>query len=125
MTNLFIQKTRSTPEIDFKISGELIITGRSLPEDVHRFYDPVVDWVEELECENLILDLKLEYLNTSSTKKILTLLLTINENLKIKNITVNWYYESDDMEMEDLGLIYEEDVTRAKFNFIEGVDLFD
>ena len=125
MTNLFIQKTRSTPEIDFKISGELIITGRSLPEDVHRFYDPVVDWVEELECENLILDLKLEYLNTSSTNKILTLLLTINENLKIKNITVNWYYESDDMEMEDLGLIYEEDVTRAKFNFIEGVDLFD
>ncbi|MCG8409723.1 MAG: DUF1987 domain-containing protein [Bacteroidales bacterium] len=125
MTNLFIQKTRSTPEIDFKISGELIITGRSLPEDVHRFYDPIVDWIEKLECENLTLDLKLEYLNTSSTKKILTLLLTINENLKIKNITVNWYYESDDMEMEDLGLIYEEDVTRAKFNFIEGVDLFD
>ncbi|MBI9052727.1 MAG: DUF1987 domain-containing protein [Bacteroidales bacterium] len=124
MNNLSIQKTDSTPEIDFELNGDLKITGRSLPEDVHKFYDPLIEWVRNMDAVDVKLELKLEYLNTSSTKKVLNLLIALDENISIKNIEVNWYYEFDDLEMEDLGQIYEEDISRAKFNYIEGIDIF-
>lgn len=124
MNSLVIQKTDSTPEISFLEKGELTITGRSLPEDVHKFYDPLIDWVKQLDVEKVKLDLKLEYLNTSSTKKVLNLLMALDENSMVKDIDVNWYYEFDDLEMEDLGEIYEDELKRIKFNYIEGVDIF-
>lgn len=124
MNSLVIQKTDSTPEISFLKKGELKITGRSLPEDVHKFYDPIIDWVKKLDTEKVKVDLKLEYLNTSSTKKILHLLTSLDDNSNIKELDVNWYYEFDDMEMEDLGEIYKDELKRIKFHFVEGVDIF-
>jgi len=123
MNSLVIQQTDSTPEISFLNKGELTITGRSLPEDVHKFYDPLIEWVEKLDTEKVKVDLKLEYLNTSSTKKILNFLIALDENTCIKEIDVNWYFEFDDLEMEDLGGIYEEELKRIKFHFIEVVDI--
>jgi hypothetical protein len=124
MNSLVIQKTDSTPEISFLNKGELKITGRSLPEDVHKFYDPLIDWVKMLETSKVKIDLKLEYLNTSSTKKILNLLIALDENKNINEVDINWYYEFDDLEMEDLGGIYKDELKRAKFSLIEGVDIF-
>ena len=124
MNSLVIQKTDSTPEILFLKKGELKISGRSLPEDVHKFYDPLIDWVKKLDTVKVKVDLKLEYLNTSSTKKILNLLIALDENSNINEIEVDWYYEFDDLEMEDLGGIYEDELKRIKFHFIEGVDIF-
>ena len=124
MNSLVIQKTDSTPEISFLQKGELKITGRSLPEDVHKFYDPLIDWIKQLNVEKVKVDLKLEYLNTSSTKKILNLLIALDENENVSEININWYYEFDDLEMEDLGSVYEDELNRARFHFIEGVDIF-
>lgn len=124
MNSIVIQKTDSTPEISFLNKGELKITGRSLPEDVHKFYNPLIDWVKQISIEEVKVDLKLEYVNTASTKKILNLLIYLDENTKIKDLNVNWYYESDDLDMEDLGAIYEDELSRVKFHFIEGVDIF-
>jgi hypothetical protein len=124
MNSLIIQKTDSTPEISFLQKGEIKITGRSLPEDVHKFYDPLIEWVKNLVAENVKVVLKLEYLNTSSTKKLLNLLVALDGNLNIKNIDVSWYYEFDDIDMEDLGGIYAEELKRIKIQLIEGVDLF-
>ncbi|PLX13259.1 MAG: hypothetical protein C0597_11940, partial [Marinilabiliales bacterium] len=113
-----------TPEITFLQKGELKISGRSLPEDVHKFYDPLIEWVKKLDVKIVKVDLKLEYLNTSSTKKLLNLLIALDENSSIIDINVNWFYEFDDLEMEDLGEIYKDELTRIKFHFIEGVDIF-
>lgn len=124
MNSLVIQQTDSTPEISFLQKGELKVTGRSLPEDVHKFYDPLIEWVRKLDVKKVKVDLKLEYLNTSSTKKLLNLLIALDENQQIDQIDVNWYYEFDDLEMEDLGGIYEDELKRIKFHFIEGVDIF-
>ena len=124
ISSIVLQQTNSTPEISFLKKGELKIIGRSIPEDVHKFYNPLIDWAKKLDAKKVKLDLKLEYLNTSSTKKILSLLVAIDENEKIKKIDVNWYYESDDMEMEELGSIYEVELKKAKFNYIGGIDIF-
>ena len=124
MNSLVIQKTDSTPEISFLKKGELKVFGRSLPEDVHKFYNPIIDWVKRLEVDKVKVDLKLEYLNTASSKKILNLLVALDNNEKINEIDVNWFYEFDDLEMEDLGEIYEEELSRIKFHLVEGVDIF-
>lgn len=124
MNSLVIEQTDSTPEISFLEKGELKISGRSLPEDVHKFYDPLINWVKNLVTTKVKLDLKLEYLNTSSTKKLLNLLIALDDNQFVNEIVVNWYYEFDDLEMEDLGEIYQDEMKRIKFHFIEGVDIF-
>lgn len=124
MNSLVIEQTDSTPEISFLEKGELKISGRSLPEDVHKFYDPLINWVKNLVTTKVKLDLKLEYLNTSSTKKLLNLLIALDDNQFVNEIVVNWYYEFDDLEMEDLGEIYQDEMKRIKFLFIEGVDIF-
>jgi len=124
MNSLTIQKTESTPEIKFLRKGELEINGRSLPEDVHKFYDPLIDWVKNLDVEKVKVDLKLEYLNTSSTKKLLNLLTALDNNKNINDINVSWFYEFDDLEMEDLGSIYASELKRINFQLIEGVDIF-
>ncbi|MDA3953459.1 MAG: DUF1987 domain-containing protein [Bacteroidales bacterium] len=124
MNSLTIKKTDSTPEVLFLQKGEIKITGRSLPEDVNKFYDPLIDWVKMLDVENVKVDMKLEYLNTSSTKKILKLLIALDENQNIDVINVRWYYEFDDLEMEDLGSIYAEELKKINFQLVEGVDIF-
>lgn len=124
MNNLSIQKTESTPEIDFNVNGDLKILGRSLPEDVHKFYDPIIEWIRHLACNKVKIELKLEYLNTSSTKKMLNLLVALDENESVGEVELDWYYECDDLDMEDVGQIYEEDMKRTKFNYIEGIDIF-
>jgi hypothetical protein len=125
MQNLFIEGTDTTPLIDFYTNGKLLIKGRSLPEDVHKFYEPVFFWVKELEAEMVIFDVKMEYINTSSTKKILNLLIEIENNPKVKNIEIKWFYEYDDLDMLDLGELYENNLERSKFQLIEAVDIFD
>ena len=67
MNSLVIQKTDSSPEISFLANGHLKIFGRSLPEDVHKFYDPIISWVKNLKSDIVKVDFKLEYLNTSSS----------------------------------------------------------
>ena len=124
MNSLVIQRTDSTPEISFLQKGELKITGRSLPEDVNKFYDPLIDWVKKLKIDVVNVDLKLEYLNTSSTKKILNVLVSLDENESVGTVNVKWYFEFDDMEMEELGEIYESELERTQFQLIEGVDIF-
>ena len=50
MEHLIIDKTDDTPAIDFNPgTKELKISGRSLPEDVTSFYQPVLNWLDDLE----------------------------------------------------------------------------
>jgi hypothetical protein len=124
MQNLFIESTETTPLIDFYTNGKLLIMGRSLPEDVHKFYEPVFYWISKLEVETVNFDVKMEYINTSSTKKMLNLLIELEKNQNVKNISINWYYEDDDYDMLDLGEMYEINLERSKFQLIETVDMF-
>ncbi|MGE0089641.1 MAG: DUF1987 domain-containing protein [Bacteroidales bacterium] len=125
MQNLFIEGTDTTPLIDFYTNGNLLIKGRSLPEDVHKFYEPIFFWIKEIEVETVVFDVKMEYINTSSTKKILNLLIELENNPKVKNIEIKWFYEYDDLDMLDLGELYENNLERSKFQLIEEVDIFD
>jgi len=120
MNHLFIPRTTKTPEIDFKTTGELKITGNSYPENVNEFYFNVIDWLEkflETPSETITINVDLYYINTSSTKSILNIITKI-QALSKSTINVSWIYEIDDDDMYSIG----EDLaklTNIKFDFVE------
>lgn len=124
MKSLFIEESKATPKVSFNPNGELFIHGRSLPEDPLGFYQPILDWIKNCTCESITLNLKLEYLNTSSSKQIYTLLCLLNENALIVNKLVNWHYEEGDDESFETGKEFEA-LTKIQFNFFEYAEVLD
>ena len=122
MKNLVIASTKKTPEIIFKATGDLMITGSSLPVNIKDFYQPILDWLEELKTTNpkkIILTFDLDHINTSSTRaflQILRLITSINPGKLI--FEVIWRYEKGDEDMLEQGQGFEE-ILNMKFEFIE------
>jgi hypothetical protein len=86
LQNLIVEGTSKTPQIDLNhITGDLIISGKSIPENAAKVYEPVFIWVQKYILNarpTTNLRLNLEYFNTSSSlwlAKILKLLIKINE----------------------------------------------
>ena len=123
MTSLVINKTDATPQVVFKENGKLLLIGRSMPEDVALFYNPLFDWLEKVDVEHVEFEIRIEYMNTASSKKVLDLLRTVEENKKVKSIEINWFYEEDDLDMIELGEIYEDQLTRSEFHYYDCVDI--
>ena len=108
--NLIIEPTEKTPQIDLnQLTGELILSGRSIPENATDVYEPVFNWVKEyisIARPTTNLRLNLEYFNTSSSiwlAKILKVLSKINEPDYV--LIVHLYFnieEFDEMEDEDI-----------------------
>jgi hypothetical protein len=108
MKDLVIKGEAKTPTINFNFgSGELLISGRSIPENSVEFYEPVISWLDDYKSSNggaLKTDIKLEYFNTSSSKCILDLFKKLEELKEVgKDIAINWFYEEDDEDMEEAG----------------------
>ncbi len=101
MKRLYIKGEKSTPEIDFNPSANcLSITGQSYPENAFQFYQPAFEWLEEyvksLGEEVVHVKIFLGYLNTSSTKSILSVLDILEEAyLNQKDIRISWYYDEE------------------------------
>jgi hypothetical protein len=83
---LIIEQTVKTPQIDLnQLTGDLIFSGRSIPENAAKVYEPVLNWVTEYILKaspTTNLRLNLEYFNTASVlwlAKIFKVLIQINE----------------------------------------------
>lgn len=108
MDTLNIVPSRTTPKVDFnKESSTLDITGQSYPENAFQFFSPITQWLQdfvETKPDELTVNFKLDYFNTSSSKCLLDIL-EILENYHQSNgkVKVYWHYEQDDEDMEDSG----------------------
>lgn len=71
LNNLYIESTDKTPLIDFNaLTGELILSGKSIPINAPRIFEPVLEWVTEYvkkPRQNTNLRLNLDYFNTASS----------------------------------------------------------
>ena len=119
MNNLIIEPTNSTPAIQFREDGRLLIEGRSLPENVMKFYTPLIEWASKLITQVVKLDINLEYLNSASSKKLLELLKVFDANNHINTLIINWHYETDDEDSLESGQIFEELLIKAQFRYHE------
>lgn len=119
MKNIFFEPTTSTPAVKFISDGRLLLEGRSLPENVTKFYAPLIEWSWMLQSEVVKMDINLEYLNSASSKKLLELLKVLDANNHIKELIINWHYESDDEDALESGQIFEELLPKAEFRYHE------
>ena len=126
MEPIIIEGTSKTPTIKFDTGGGTFeIKGRSIPENSVEFYKPIVDWLDsykETPLPKTVVNVRLEYFNTSSSKCILDVFKKLETIHKAKNeVEVNWYYEEDDEDMLEAGEDYES-IIRIPFKFIEIVE---
>lgn len=110
LKKIFIEPGIKTPQIDFNnLSGELILSGKSIPENTALIYESLLLWVKEYiknprPLTNLRLNL--EYFNTSSAiwiSKIVATLASIEGN--DCTLIIHLYFNIEDfdsMEADDI-----------------------
>ncbi len=135
MQALILEATENSPKVIFDPSKSLFeISGESRPEDVRKFYEPILGWIDQFE-QNLLSetnsytngqtkDLKFsfifEYFNSSSAKYIMDIMAKLNEiqinNPKLK-FEILWHYEKMDEDMQEAGEEFQ-NITKIPFRFI-------
>jgi SiaC family regulatory phosphoprotein len=110
MENYYIESTLKTPLVDLNpMTGELIFSGRSIPENAGKLYEEVLKWVDEYILsprQTTNLRFNLEYFNTASAiwiTKIVKSLCSIKENEN--TLIIHMYFDIEEflsMDAEDL-----------------------
>ena len=110
MDRLTINGKNHTPEIDLDPeAGFLSIQGESFPENPFKFYRPVLEWLERYftladHQGETVLQVRLTYLNTSSTKVFMMILDTCGQALaRGRKVSVHWQYRKDDELVKEMG----------------------
>ena len=111
METIKIQGTEDTPRIILDAGNEILeISGRSLPEDVSSFYEPVLNWLNEYAekpNKKTIFNFKLTYFNTASSKLLLDILMKLEDmHEKGLDVLIRWHYPEDDEDMAEAGEEY-------------------
>ena len=88
-----------------KSSGKFRIFGTSCPMEPFEFFDPILNWLESYSKdppEETVLELNLNYFNTSSSKFLLKIFYIL-ENMKKDGheVQVDWYYSEEDDDMQE------------------------
>lgn len=125
MDSLIIEKSYSTPEINFDPdSGKLWICGESFPENASRFYTPVLQWIRDfikaIGSRKVEVDLEIIYFNSSTSKVLLNIFRILDEAAaEGKDITVNWRCSKENESAIECGEEFKEDVDKLCFNIFE------
>jgi len=111
MEPILITETYDCPGITLDQENNIFqITGRSLPEDVYTFYDPIIVWMTEYAKQpnpETVFDFKFIYFNTATSKIILDILTLMEQmNETGHKVLVRWHYLKDDEDMKDAGEEY-------------------
>ena len=117
MKNLYIKAQKSSPEVSFNFNEhELFISGQSYPENSREFFAPVLEWLREYvkvidNSVYTIFNFKLIYINTSSSKYVMTILDILEAAYATgKPITVNWFYNPQNDVAQESGEDFKEDL---------------
>lgn len=108
MENLYISRTKNTPEINLSVGNCLFeIKGASYSDNIYEeIYSDVLKWVTnqmpKIDCEiNCVFNINI--LNSLTHKYILQILIKFAEYHKAgKKISITWYFEGDDEENEEI-----------------------
>ena len=118
MESLIIEPTEFSPRVLLDASkNKLEISGESRPENAGKFYQPILDWLDnyyslrywkdssfDSKQAEVIFEFKFEYFNSTSAKYILDILKKIEMFRREKmDIKVKWYYDEMDIDMMESG----------------------
>ena len=110
INNIFTEGTSKTPQVDFNHhSGDLILSGKSIPENAAKIYEPLLLWITEyIRSPRKVTNLRLhlDYFNSASTIWIAKLIKTLG---KIEDedcvLYIHIYFDFEDytdMDEEDV-----------------------
>ena len=122
MEELHIKSTNTTPEINYNAeTGILELSGKSLPTNSIDFYEPVFNWANTFfnsadVPSNFTLEFKIDYYNTSSSKQIAKFFRIIETSLASEIVTINWFYDEEDIDMLDSGQRFDK-LMKVNFEF--------
>lgn len=116
MEKLVIEPTFNSPSVILDPeSNQFNFSGESRPENVRKFYLPILEWLDSFAKEqsemgssasssSLQVRFNFEYFNSTSAKYILDIFKALNvlNDLGIE-ILVKWLYEEDDEDMLEVG----------------------
>ena len=113
METLLIEQTDDSPRVILAPVDKLFeISGKSLPEDVLEFYQPVLDWLNAYRKEpdsETIFNIRLIYFNTSSSKLIMDIFLIFEEMVEEGHkVVIKWHSHLKDEDMQEAGKEFEE-----------------
>ena len=120
LSALHISPTAFTPEVKFDpIAGKFEIKGRSIPENAHEFYSPLIEWVKmysENAAGSTSVDVYFDYLNTSSSKSLMQLFNALS-TISGKEVSINWLHKKEDEAMKEAGEDFNT-IVNLPFNFV-------
>ena len=100
-----IEAGKRTPFVHLDYSNNIMkMSGRSMPEDAVGFYQPIIDWFKEYAKNPInggILEVTLEYFNTSSSKNLLEIFKAVKD-AGADNV-IEWHYDWEDEDMQEAG----------------------
>lgn len=125
MESLIIKETDNTPLVSFNTNtNHFEIIGSSHPENPLKFFNPIVNWIDEYAknpAKSLKVTFKLDYFNSSTAKYILNILWgfeKISKSNPSVAITIDWYYKEEDLDAFAAGERYAQ-LTILKVNLIK------
>jgi hypothetical protein len=108
MDAIHLIKTDTTPGIHLdKKNNIFLFEGISLPEKVHEFYKPVLEWLDDYvknsNSETIVI-FKLDFYSTTSSKLIYEILSKFNFLYEEgKKVEIEWHFSDEDEDMEESG----------------------
>ena len=120
MESLIIEKTVSTPMVNFDAAaGVLEIKGESYPENISKFYTPVLDFLKAYlgsDVRGFVMIFDIPYFNSSSSKILLMILDMLDKGVQDgKNIRVKWLCEQENEMAIECGEEFKEDLEQLPF----------
>jgi len=114
--------SKDTPEIILdKEKNVYKITGNSFQDDPYIVYKFVHEWLDGFvkdPSSSMNFEIKLNYVNTASSKQIADILIRLEELSGICEVKVLWYYDDEDDGMLDEGETLS-DMINVEFEFVE------
>ena len=122
MNSIYIQATQLSPKVVLdKANNQFQIIGKSIIENAHQFYAPILAWFEQyFEDPNDKTEIifHFEYINSSSYLQVANLTKIFSENIPDYQINIKWLYDERDDSIEEIGKDLQF-TYYMKFNFIE------
>lgn len=114
MKKLEIEQTSYSPKVILDPENKIYeISGESRPPDVREFYDQIINWMDDFSLqlvkandinEPVSFTFNFGYFNSSSGKMILDICKVLARlQARGMNVTVNWHYEKEDVDMMEVG----------------------
>ncbi len=117
MKSLYIEGNELNPKIILsKDENQFEISGSSLADEPEENFRPALNWLltyRENANPKTILEFKMNYINTASTKHILDLISSLE---KMPNSSVVWFYNDNNIDMKEIGEEFAE-IVNIPFDF--------